>query len=58
VSLWQILGDSLVVVFFVFLNGFFVATEYAIVKVRFTQIEPLVKRGNRRAKIAEEILPT
>ena len=55
-SLWQILGDSLVVVFFVFLNGFFVATEYAIVKVRFTQIEPLVKRGNRRAKIAEEIL--
>ncbi len=55
-SLWQILGDSLIVAFFVFLNGFFVATEYAIVKVRFTQIEPLVKRGNRRAKIAKEIL--
>jgi CBS domain containing-hemolysin-like protein len=56
VSLWQILGDSFIVVFFVLLNGFFVATEYAIVKVRFTQIEPLVKRGNRRAKIAKEIL--
>ena len=55
-SIWQILLDSIVVFSFMLLNGFFVATEYAIVKVRSTQIEPLAKRGNLRAKIAREIL--
>lgn len=34
------------------LNGFFVATEFALVKVRHTQLEPLAKRGQRRAKMA------
>lgn len=42
----------LAVVFLVFLNGFFVATEFALVKVRATQIEPLAARGNRRARMA------
>jgi CBS domain containing-hemolysin-like protein len=56
VSLWQILSDSTIIALFIFLNGFFVATEFAIVKVRLTQIEPLVKHGNRRAKIARDIL--
>ncbi len=40
----------------VFLNGFFVAAEFAIVKVRATQIEPLTRRGNRRAKMAQEVI--
>lgn len=44
------------VLFFVFLNGFFVAAEFAIVKVRFTQIEPLARKGNLRARIAKELI--
>ncbi len=42
----------LAVGFLVFLNGFFVATEFALVKVRATQIEPLAAQGNRRARMA------
>ena len=48
--------NILLVLFFVFLNGFFVATEFAIVKVRLTQIEPLAARGNRRARVVREII--
>lgn len=48
--------EILLVFFFVFLNGFFVAAEFAIVKVRATQIEPLAVKGNRRAKIATELI--
>lgn len=49
-------GEILLVLFFVFLNGFFVAAEFAIVKVRATQIQPLAAKGNRRAKIANELI--
>jgi CBS domain containing-hemolysin-like protein len=38
------------------LNGFFVAAEFALVKLRPTQIEPLVERGDLRAKIAQNML--
>ncbi|MCX6144596.1 MAG: hemolysin family protein [Ignavibacteriales bacterium] len=48
--------NILLVLFVVFLNGFFVAAEFAIVKVRLTQIEPLVAKGNRRARIAREMI--
>lgn len=44
------------VFFFVFLNGFFVAAEFAIVKVRATQIQPLLRKGNRQARIANELI--
>jgi CBS domain containing-hemolysin-like protein len=37
------------VLFLVMLNGFFVAAEFALVKIRDTQLEPLIKKGNRRA---------
>ena len=53
---WESVGEFLLVFFFVFLNGFFVAAEFAIVKVRATQIEPLAAKGNRRAKIAYELI--
>jgi len=36
----------------VLLNGFFVAAEFALVKVRPTQIDPHVARGSRRGKVA------
>lgn len=46
----------LLVIFLVFLNGFFVAAEFAIVKIRETQLRPLVAKGHRRAKIASRLL--
>jgi CBS domain containing-hemolysin-like protein len=42
--------------FFVFLNGFFVATEFALVKVRPTQIEPYALRGDRRGKLVRHMI--
>lgn len=44
------------VVVLVLLNGFFVAAEFALVKVRETQLTPLLNAGQRRAKIAQSIL--
>jgi CBS domain containing-hemolysin-like protein len=44
------------VVVLVVLNGFFVAAEFGLVKVRDTQLSPLVHRGHRRAQVAHFIL--
>lgn len=44
------------IVFLLFSNGFFVASEFAMVKVRKTRIEQLVKEGDFNAKIALEAL--
>jgi len=38
------------------LNGFFVAAEFALAKVRPTQIEPHAQRGERRGKVASLML--
>lgn len=38
------------------MNGFFVAAEFALVKVRDTQLLPLVAQGNRRAAMARHLL--
>lgn len=38
----------------VFLNGFFVASEFALVSVRKTRIDELVKRGNKPAKLVQK----
>ena len=40
----------------VLLNGFFVAAEFALVKVRPTQIEPHLARGDRRARVARHMI--
>ncbi len=40
----------------VFLNGFFVAAEFAIVKVRVSQLEVKVKDGNRTAILSKHIV--
>jgi CBS domain containing-hemolysin-like protein len=44
------------VIALVLLNGFFVAAEFALVKIRDTQLSPLVRRGHRRAALAKLIL--
>jgi CBS domain containing-hemolysin-like protein len=49
------LGIALVVVF-VLLNGFFVAAEFALVKVRDTQLSPLDRKGNKGAKLARDVV--
>ena len=40
----------------VLLNGFFVAAEFALVKIRDTQLETLVAKGHRRATVARRIV--
>jgi CBS domain containing-hemolysin-like protein len=47
----------LAVLVLVLLNGFFVAAEFALVKVRDTQLRPLIQKHNRRAMVAAYILP-
>lgn len=44
------------VMLLVLLNGFFVAAEFAMVKVRSTRIETLLQEGNTRAKYAKKLV--
>lgn len=44
----------LAALFFLLLNAFFVLSEFAVVKVRFTRLEELAAKGVTRAKIAAE----
>lgn len=51
------MGFQLFLTFFlVLLNGFFVAAEFAIVKVRSSQIEVKAKTGSRVGKMAKSII--
>jgi len=52
IYVWR-LGVTLLLVL---LNGFFVAAEFALVKVRATRIDALVATGNRRARVTRHIL--
>jgi CBS domain containing-hemolysin-like protein len=49
---WR-LGATL---FFVLLNGFFVAAEFALVKVRTARIDQLARDGSRSARLSRHIL--
>ncbi len=44
------------IAFLVFVNGFFVAAEFAIVKIRPSKIDQLVSEGYIRARVARKIL--
>ncbi len=46
----------LVVGVLIFFNGFFVAAEFALVKIRDSQLQPLIDRGNRRARAARQVI--
>jgi len=50
------LTDILITLLLVSLNGFFVAAEFAIVKVRASQLEMKVQSGNRIAVVAKHII--
>jgi CBS domain containing-hemolysin-like protein len=49
-------SDIFVTLLLVFFNGFFVAAEFAIVKVRASQLEVKVKEGNRVAILSKHIV--
>jgi len=57
---WNELVDDSCKIMAVFLlvafNGFFVAAELALVRIRDTQLGPLDARGNRRARVARHII--
>jgi CBS domain containing-hemolysin-like protein len=57
---WDALTDNglkiLAVLALVLLNGFFVAAELALIRVRDTQLESLAAKGNRRAQVARNII--
>lgn len=52
----EIIPQLLLVLFLVFLNGFFVASEFALVAVRRTRIDELARKGNRAAKLVQSSL--
>lgn len=50
------ISNILITLLFVFLNGFFVAAEFAIVKVRASQLELKAQEGNRFAILSKHIV--
>lgn len=49
---WQVM----LVLALVALNGFFVAAEFALVRIRVTQLTAMAQKGHRRARLAQHIL--
>ncbi|MFZ4768491.1 MAG: CNNM domain-containing protein, partial [Roseimicrobium sp.] len=49
----QVFWQAAVVLFFVLLNGFFVAAEFALVKVRESQLQEAADDGDSNAKFAQ-----
>lgn len=47
--------NGMLILVLVFLNGFFVAAEFAMVKVRGSRIDTLVSDGNKRARFASNV---
>src|SRR5579872_2784915 len=48
--------EFLIIAGLVFVNGFFVAAEFALVKVRTSQIDQLVEEGHWAAKLTSRAL--
>ena len=55
-SIGVITYKLMVVAFLVLLNAFFVAAEFALVKIRDTQLEPLVRKGHGGARVARRVI--
>jgi CBS domain containing-hemolysin-like protein len=49
-------SQFLIIAGLIFVNGFFVAAEFALVKVRTSQIDQLVEKGNWAAKLTSKAL--
>jgi len=48
--------DLFITFFLVILNGFFVAAEFALVKVRASQLDVKIQKGSKRAKLAKQLI--
>ena len=55
-NLSDIFINIFVIAFLLFVNGFFVAAEFSLVKVRKTRLEQLCNEGNYRAKKALKLV--
>ena len=55
-NLTEIFINIFIIAFLLFVNGFFVAAEFALVKVRKTRLEQLSNEGNSRAKRALKLI--
>lgn len=55
-DLGGVLPALLIFILLLLVNGFFVAAEYAIVRVRGTQLDELVAAGSGRARLARRIV--
>ena len=55
-NLTDILINIFIIVFLLFVNGFFVAAEFALVKVRKTRLEQLCNEGSSAAKRALKLV--
>jgi CBS domain containing-hemolysin-like protein/mannitol/fructose-specific phosphotransferase system IIA component (Ntr-type) len=53
---WWTFAYVVLALFLVFLNGFFVLAEFAIVKVRASRLEELARQGNARARAAKRMV--
>ncbi|MEC2342785.1 MULTISPECIES: hemolysin family protein [Paenibacillus] len=51
----KLIWNLLIVLILVFLNGFFVAAEFSLVKVRQSRLTQLAREGNRRANYALKV---
>src|ERR1051326_920341 len=52
----QVFGNIIIILLLVLANGFFVAAEFAIVKVRSAQFAHRIRQGHRRAQLAHHIV--
>ncbi|MCD6018825.1 MAG: HlyC/CorC family transporter [Bacteroidetes bacterium] len=50
------IGDLMLTFLLVLLNGYFVAAEFALVKVRASQLDILIQKGSKRAEVTRTLL--
>ncbi|GIP47158.1 Magnesium and cobalt efflux protein CorC [compost metagenome] len=55
IEIGKLVWNLLLVLILVFLNGFFVAAEFSLVKVRQSRLTQLAREGNRRANYALKV---
>ncbi len=51
-TFFSITFETIVILALVFANGFFVAAEFSLVKIRLSQLRPLEKQGGLRVRLA------
>ncbi|OGK61997.1 hypothetical protein A2334_03955 [Candidatus Roizmanbacteria bacterium RIFOXYB2_FULL_38_10] len=52
----EIVSQVILVILLILLNAFFAASEYSIVAIRATRVDELVRRGDRLAKLIQQVI--